>query len=106
MKKKRGLLSLIAFVVILLVVGFFVFWHFNKEIIMADNEDKTKEENDVGLANPASVYCLEQDGTLEVREDEAGNQYGVCIFSDGSECEEWTYYNGECKPGEEFNITR
>jgi putative hemolysin len=53
-----------------------------------------------GLANPASVYCEENSGTVEIREDESGGQVGYCIFPDGSECEEWAYYNGECQPGE------
>lgn len=50
------------------------------------------------LANPAAVYCQEQGNTYEIRSDEAGNQYGVCIFPDGSECEEWAYFRGECGP--------
>jgi putative hemolysin len=54
----------------------------------------------VGMPNPASVYCEEHDGTLEIRTDEAGGQYGVCIFDDGSECEEWAFFNQECKPGD------
>jgi len=57
-------------------------------------------EQAVGIANPSSVYCINNGGTLEIREDEEGNQYGVCIFSDGSECEEWAYFRGECEPGE------
>ncbi len=52
-----------------------------------------------GLANPASVFCEENGGTLEIR-DEAEGQVGVCVFADGSECEEWAYYRGECGPGE------
>jgi putative hemolysin len=55
----------------------------------------------VGLANPASVYCEDQGYTLEMRVDENG-QYGVCIFPDGSECEEWAFYRGECSPGAGF----
>jgi len=43
------------------------------------------------VPNPASVYCHEQGYTSELRENEEG-QYGVCIFPDGSECEEWQYY--------------
>jgi hypothetical protein len=50
------------------------------------------------LANPASVYCEEQGHALEARTDENGT-YGVCIFADGSECEEWAYFRGECGPG-------
>jgi hypothetical protein len=53
-----------------------------------------------GLPNPASVYCEEQGGVLEIREGDDG-QTGVCVFPDGSECEEWAFYNGECAPGGE-----
>ena len=53
-----------------------------------------------GLPNPASAYCEEQDGTVDIRSDEAGNQYGICVFTDGSECDEWAYYRGECAPGQ------
>lgn len=48
------------------------------------------------LPNPASVYCEEQGYTLEIRTAEDGSQSGICIFPDGSECEEWTYFRGEC----------
>ena len=58
--------------------------------------EKPKENNQV--ANPASVYCKEQSGTLEIRTNEDGSQLGYCIFEDGSECEEWSYFNGECSP--------
>ena len=53
----------------------------------------------VGLANPASAHCQEQGYTLEMRSDESGNQTGVCVFPDGSECEEWAFFRGECGPG-------
>lgn len=54
--------------------------------------------SDVGLPNPASVYCEEQGYRVEMRTDDEGNQYGVCIFPDGSECDEWAFYRGECGP--------
>jgi putative hemolysin len=57
------------------------------------------EQQEVGMPNPASVFCEENGGTLEIREDATGGQYGVCIFSDGSECEEWAYFRDECSPG-------
>jgi putative hemolysin len=56
-------------------------------------------DESVGLANPASVYCEEQGYVLEMRTDENGT-HGVCLFPDGSECEEWAYFRGECAPGE------
>ncbi|MGD9030165.1 MAG: DUF333 domain-containing protein [Anaerolineae bacterium] len=55
---------------------------------------------DAGLPNPASVYCQEQGYALEIRTDEEGNQVGVCIFPDGSECDEWTFFRGECGPAD------
>lgn len=54
--------------------------------------------DEVSLANPAAVYCEKQGYRVEVRTDVEGNQYGVCIFSDGSECDEWAYFRGECSP--------
>lgn len=51
----------------------------------------------VGMPNPASMYCEEQGGKLEIRKG-ADGEAGYCMFSDGSECEEWAFMNGECKP--------
>lgn len=50
------------------------------------------------LPNPASVYCEENGGKLEFREDASGGVDGICIFPDGSECDEWAYYRDECQP--------
>lgn len=66
-------------------------------VLLAVTMTSCKRES--GLANPASVYCEDQGGTLEIREDEDGGQVGYCIFADGSECEEWAFYRGECGPG-------
>ncbi|MEW6380332.1 MAG: DUF333 domain-containing protein [bacterium] len=52
----------------------------------------------VGIGNPASAYCKENGGISEIRTDADGSQYGVCIFSDKTECEEWAYFRGECQP--------
>ena len=52
-------------------------------------------EAPIGMPNPASVHCADEGGKLEIR-DEAGGQVGYCIFPDGSECEEWAFYRGEC----------
>ncbi len=59
------------------------------------------ETGQAGVPNPASAYCEEQGYTLEIRTDENGGQYGVCVFPDGSECDEWAFYRGECGPGGE-----
>ena len=44
-----------------------------------------------GGENPASVYCTEQGYNLQIK-----NGVGHCIFPDGSSCEEWAFYRGEC----------
>ena len=52
----------------------------------------------VGLANPASVNCLKQGGSLQLRQEARGT-YGVCVFKGGRECEEWALFRGECPKG-------
>jgi putative hemolysin len=58
--------------------------------------DQTTTGVDAQLANPASVYCGEQGGKVEMRTDETGGQIGYCVFPNGSECEEWAFLSGEC----------
>jgi len=50
------------------------------------------------MPNPASVYCEQQGNKLEIHTAEDGSQSGVCVFPDGSTCDEWAYYRGECGP--------
>ena len=56
------------------------------------------------MANPASKFCVDQGYQSEIR-DEAGGQVGYCLFPDGSECEEWAFYRGECAPASESQPT-
>jgi putative hemolysin len=51
----------------------------------------------LGMPNPASVHCEENGGRVEAREG-AGGSAGVCVFADGSECDEWAFFRGECGP--------
>lgn len=77
--------------------------YFRGECAPADEES---DQADAGMANPAAVHCEEQGGLLETRTDESGS-YGACIFDDGSECEEWAYWRGECGPAsnnEQVNV--
>lgn len=59
------------------------------------------EERASGLANPASVYCEEQNGVVENRTIKAGTK-GFCIFEDSSECAQWDFFRGDCEPGHKF----
>ena len=49
-----------------------------------------------GMPNPASVYCEQNGNKLEIRTAADGSQSGVCVFPDGSTCDEWAYFRGEC----------
>jgi Tol biopolymer transport system component/putative hemolysin len=51
------------------------------------------------LANPASVNCAKQGGTLSIEEGGAGGQIGVCYFEDNRQCEEWALLRGDCPVG-------
>ncbi len=53
----------------------------------------------IQIANPASVYCVQSGYTLEIRTNADGSEYGVCIFPDSNECEEWTFFRNECGAG-------
>lgn len=57
---------------------------------------KAPQANNSQLANPASVFCEEHGGKLEIRTGQDGGQFGICRLDDGKECEEWSYMRGEC----------
>jgi len=63
-------------------------------LIPACTTNKTKDNN-VWLANPASVYCEENWWVLELV-FESGEMIWICNFPDWSRCEERAYYRGEC----------
>lgn len=56
--------------------------------------------NKIGIANPASVYCEENGGKLEIQTAADGSQTGMCVLVDGTKCEEWAFMRGECKAGD------
>ena len=58
-----------------------------------------------GIPNPASVYCTEQGNKHEIRMAADGSQNGICVFPDGSECDEWAYFRGECGPAAQKSPT-
>lgn len=52
----------------------------------------------VNMPNPASVYCTQNGNQLEIVTAADGSQSGLCVFPDGSTCDEWAYFRGECGP--------
>ncbi|MBN2457646.1 DUF333 domain-containing protein [Candidatus Woesearchaeota archaeon] len=61
-----------------------------------DEQEHSPQQQASQIANPASVHCQEMGGTLEIRTIEDGSQAGYCTLPDGTECEEWAFYRGEC----------
>lgn len=61
-----------------------------------DSPSSTEAPSDdsAQIANPASVFCVEQGGTLEIVDEESG-QVGYCNLPDGTRVEEWEYYRME-----------
>jgi hypothetical protein len=57
--------------------------------------DGGEDDDAPGLANPASVFCEEQGGTVEIVTDGVGNQSGVCHLPDGTEVDEWEYFRAQ-----------
>ena len=64
----------------------------------ADETPTSAPADTAGLPNPATVHCQEQGYDYEIRTAADGSQSGVCIFPDGSECDEWAFFEGECGP--------
>jgi hypothetical protein len=51
-----------------------------------------------GMGNPATANCIAKGGRSVIIETPLG-QSGVCVFPDGSRCEEWRFFHGTCAPG-------
>ena len=59
----------------------------------ASNQGGGEPSGNAGVANPAAVYCSRVGGTPEA---------DTCTFADGTTCEQWSFYRGEC--GQAFSF--
>lgn len=66
--------------------------------MMKENLGYNKPE--IGIANPAAVYCVELGYQYKIITDSEGGQRGVCVFPDKSECDAWDFFTGKC--GQEY----
>jgi putative hemolysin len=80
----------------LLVTGCILITNQTSEVVTP--EIPTTQPTTETLPNPASAYCEQQGYTLEIHTTASGSQSGICIFPNGSECDEWAYFRGECLP--------
>lgn len=51
----------------------------------------------VGMANPASKYCIEQGGKLLPQKDKNGAAFALCQLPNGQTTEEWELYRQAMK---------
>lgn len=51
------------------------------------------------LANPASQNCVAKGGQVVIEKNPRGGQFGVCMFPDNLQCEEWAMLRNECRTG-------
>ena len=58
------------------------------------DSEPSETTSPAGLANPASVFCVAQGGTLDIV-DEAGGQVGYCNLPDGTRVDEWEYFRSQ-----------
>jgi putative hemolysin/predicted metal-dependent phosphoesterase TrpH len=58
-----------------------------------------KPDSKTSIANPASVNCINKGGVLSIQKSADGGEYGICIFKDNRQCEEWALFRGECPAG-------
>jgi putative hemolysin len=59
----------------------------------------SKPGSRTGIANPASVSCINKGGSLSIQKRTDGGEYGICTFEDNRQCEEWALFRGECPAG-------
>lgn len=85
-----GILAAVAIVAVA-VAGMYKFNYLSGKSGYDVDGNKIKKEQ-VGLANPASTFCIEQGGTPEIKDIPEG-QIGYCNLPDGTVIEEWEFYN-------------
>lgn len=59
----------------------------------------TNPSNSTGIANPAATFCEQRNGKHVIRKTSLG-EVGYCVFTDRSACEEWSFFQGQCKMGD------
>ena len=61
-------------------------------------QSKPVPSKPIGMANPASEYCVKQGGKSEIKRNADGSEYGVCHLPNGKTIEEWALFRRDHKP--------
>ncbi|MFA5080095.1 MAG: DUF333 domain-containing protein [Candidatus Paceibacterota bacterium] len=99
----------ISFVVIVLIiiVGIFLYWYQlqskpKNQVVNVPQENtnnQNQQQDNSNIANPASVYCKDNGGTLTIEKKPDGSEYGLCYFDDNRACETGAMMRGDCPIG-------
>lgn len=68
-------------------------------ILISCGSKKNVKVKELYSENPASAKCVRDGGELLLLPSKEGD-YGICLFKDGSVCEEWEYFKGKCSRGD------
>jgi len=68
------------------------------------SQENVSLSNGLQMANPASKFCTDNGGALDIRTAADGSQTGYCMIV-GQECEEWALFRGECTQAHICNST-
>lgn len=60
-------------------------------LLSACSATPPSKPKNIGMPNPASQYCIDQGGKLEMKNSPEG-QYANCILPNGQVIEEWQFF--------------
>ncbi|MEA4910714.1 hypothetical protein SDC9_07794 [bioreactor metagenome] len=89
--------SKILYILLALIIIFAVYWLSTKKPqenkVVNNTNDQTQN---VGLANPASEFCVRNGGISEIVTNADGSQGGICNFGEGKTCDETALFRNTC----------
>ena len=92
-------------ILIVLAIIAALFWYMDSQrplkniLELPQNIVPAQSHNTSTIANPASVNCTKQGGTLTTQKRGDGGEYALCNFANNRSCEEWALFRGECPKG-------
>ncbi|MGB7291316.1 MAG: DUF333 domain-containing protein [Thermodesulfobacteriota bacterium] len=64
-----------------------------------NSQSVTNEKHPSYLPNPASANCIKKGRKVVIEKRGDGGEYGICLFEDNRQCEEWAMFRGNCPVG-------
>ncbi len=93
--KNNIIITTIIFIIFILTGGTIFLFDQKKQQVSEAMQNTEKTD----IANPASINCEKKGGVISIEKKPTGGEYGVCVFEDKRQCEEWTLMRSECPEG-------